>query len=143
MKTKNNPEGKDKIRMIAIMTVSLCVIATGILFSLNSFMKGDTAGGTAGAFIAVIIFAFAVFVFIRGNRDLKGGFPLRDERSGKVIEKATSKAFYVTLYLLLLIGFLSDDIIKFRDVSQAMGIAVGGMAILFAVFWAYYNRKEF
>ena len=133
----------DKARIIAIMAVSLCVIATGILFSLGSLMNGNVLGGAAGAFITVTIFAFAVFVFVRGNRALKGGFPLHDERSRKVIEKATSKTFFVTLYLLLAIGFLSEDLIHFRDVSQAMSISVGIMAALFAVFWLYYNRKGF
>jgi len=64
------------------------------------------------------------------------------ERIKRVLEKASSKAFYVSLYLLLLVGFLSDDIIKFRDVSQATSLAVGLMAVLFAVFWTYYNKKE-
>ena len=48
---------------------------------------------------------------------------------------------FVTMYSLLAIGFLSEDVIHFRDVSQAASVAVGIMAILFAVFWAYYNRK--
>ena len=129
------------LSLIAIILVSLFVIATGTLFSLNSFMKGNIAGGVSGVLIAIIILVFAIFVFRRGNRDMKEGDPLKDERSKKVIEKASSLAFYVTLYLLLAIGFLSDDIIKFRDVSQATSIAVAGMAILFAAFWAYYNRK--
>jgi len=142
MKTKNNTEGKDKIRMAAIVIVSLAVIATGTLFSRTAFMKGDISGGVVGAFISITILAFVIFVFIRGNRDMEKGFPLQDERSRKVIEKATSKAFYISMYSLLAIGFLSENIIHFRDVSQATGIAVGMMALLFAVFWAYYNRKE-
>jgi len=142
MKTKNNTEGKDKIRMTAIMIVSLFVIATGTLFSLKSFINGEIAGGVMGIVIAITILAFAIFVFRRGNRDLKKGFPLQDERSKRVMQKAMSMSFLVSLYLLLAVGFLSDDVIKFRDVSQATSIAVGGMAILFAVFWIYYNRKE-
>ncbi|NQU98637.1 DUF2178 domain-containing protein [Candidatus Woesearchaeota archaeon] len=140
MKTKI--EGKEKIRMIALIIVSLFVIVTGILFSLKSFTKGNIAGGIGGGIIAIIILVFAIFVFRRGNRDMKEGYPLKDERSRKVIEKASSLAFYVTLYLLLAIGFLSDDIIKFRDISQATSLAVAGMAILFVGFWAYYNKKE-
>ena len=93
--------------------------------------------------IAIIILVFAVIVFKRGNKDLKNGYPLQDERSKKVLDKASSRAFYVSLYLLLLIGFLSDDLIPFRDVSQATSVAVGGMALLFLIFWIYYNRKEF
>ncbi len=141
MKNENNTKGKDKIRLTSISIISLLVIATGTLFSLMRFMKGDVAGGVGVALIALIILAFAIFVFIRGNRDMKKGFPLQDERSKRVMQKAMSMAFLVSLYLLLAIGFLSDDIIKFRDVSQATSAAVGGMAILFAVFWVYYNRK--
>ena len=148
MKTKNNTESKDKnfqlmkIRLTAISIISLLVIATGISFSLMRFMKGDVTGGITGALIAIIVLVFAIFVFIRGNKDIKKGIPWRDERSRKVIEKASSRAFYVTIYMLLAIGFLSEDIIHFRDVSQATGLAIGIMAILFGVFWAYYNRKE-
>ncbi|MFH1637868.1 MAG: DUF2178 domain-containing protein [Candidatus Woesearchaeota archaeon] len=132
---------KDKIRLTAIIIISLFVIATGTAFSLMRFMAGDVSGGIAGTLIALTILAFAIFVFIRGNRDFKKGFPLKDERSKKVIEKASSKAFIITIYALLAIGFLSEDIIHFRDVSQATGLAIGIMAILFAGFWAYYNRK--
>jgi len=131
-----------KIRMTAIVIISLLVIVTGAMFSLNAFIIGDIAGAIGGAGIATTILAFALFTFIRGYRDIKGGFPLKDERSNKVLEMASSRAFFVSLYMLLAIGFLSDDIIKFEDVSQATGIAVGIMAILFAVFLAYYNRKE-
>jgi uncharacterized membrane protein len=134
-------KGNDKIRLTAIILISFLVIATGALFSLNSFFQGEIAGGILGAVIATTIVIFAIFVFMRGSRSLREGFPLHDERSRKVLEKASSKAFYVSLYMLLGIGFLSDFII-FRDVSQATSVAVGIMAILFAVFWAYYNRKE-
>ena len=142
MKEKNNIVRKDKARLIAILIVSFLVILTGTLFSVKTFMKGDMAGGILGVIIAISILAFAIFVFRRGNRDMREGYPLQDERSKRVLEKATSKSFYVSLYLLLAIGFLSEDIIKFRDVSQAMSTAVGGMAILFFVFWIYYNKKE-
>jgi len=141
---KQNKENKkrDKIRLTVIVIISLMVIATGALFSLGSFKNGEIVGGILGLLIAVIIVAFAIIVFKRGNRDLKEGYPLKDERSKKVMEKASSLSFYVSLYLLLLIGFLSDDLIPFRDVSQATSVAVGCMALLFLLSWIYYNRKE-
>ncbi|MAG08167.1 hypothetical protein CMO89_01735 [Candidatus Woesearchaeota archaeon] len=132
----------ERIRLAVIAIISMLVIATGTLFAYNSFMQGKIAGAVLGTIIAIIIVIFAVFVFKRGNEDLKKGFPLKDERSRKVLEKASSKAFYVSLYLLIAIGLLSDKLIKFRDISQATSVAVGGMAILFAVFWAYYNKRE-
>ena len=141
MKTKNNTKGKSKIRLIAILIVGLLVIITGAFFSLGSFKNQNIAGGILGILIAIIILFFAVIVYQRGTNDLKNGFPIQDERSRKVLEKASSKAFYVSLYMLLAIGFLSDDTISFRDVSQATSVAVGMMAVLFAIFWTYYNRK--
>lgn len=142
MKAKNKTAGNEKIRLIAIIILGLLVIATGILWSLTSFMSGEITGGILGIIIAITIFAFAVIVYRRGNRDLKGGYPLKDERSKRVIEKASSLAFYVSLYLLLAIGYFSNDLIPFRDVSQATGVAVGFMGLLFLIFWIYYNRKE-
>lgn len=134
-------KGNDKIRLVAIIIVSFLVITTGSIFSLNSLLQGDVIGSLLGGIIATIIVVFAIFVFVRGSRSLKEGFPLHDERSRKVLEKASSKAFYVSLYILLGIGFISETI-TFRDVSQATSVAVGIMAILFAVFWAYYSRRE-
>jgi uncharacterized membrane protein len=130
-----------KARLAAMAAISLIVAASGALFAWNSFAKGEIAGAILGGIIALIILGFALFTFIRGSKDLKEGYPVKDERSARVMEKATSKAFFVSLYLLLAIGYLSDDLIKFRDVSQATGAAVGGMALLFAMFWIYYSRK--
>ena len=131
----------DKLRMAAMLIISIVVIFTGSLFVMGSLNENDIMGAILGGIIVVIILFFALTVFVRGNRDMRKGFPLRDERSQKVMERASSKAFYVSLYILLGIGFLSD-IIPFRDVSQATSIAVGIMAILFAIFWAYYSRRE-
>lgn len=141
MAKKNDIMGKDRIRLVAIVVVSLFVIVTGGLFAYKSFVGGNDGGGVLGIFIAVVILVFAVSVYKRGNRSLKNGMPLEDERSKKVIRKASSLAFYVTLYMLLAIGFLSEDVLNFRDVSQAMSLAVGGMAVLFGIFWVYYNRS--
>jgi uncharacterized membrane protein len=142
MKAKKNVKRNDKIRLIVICIVSLLVIATGILFWVHAFLKGDVIGGISGALIAITILAFAIFIFRKGNRDMRAGYPLEDERSKRVKEKASSRAFYTSLYLLLLVGLLSDNIIKFRDVSQATSAVVGGMAILFVAFWIFYNKKE-
>lgn len=132
----------ETLRLAAIAVVALVVVATGALFSMGALSQGDVIGAVLGAMIALIILAFAILVFVRGTDDLKNGLPLQDERSQRVMEKAASKAFYVSLYMLLAIGILSEGVLQFRDVSQATGISVGGMALLLLAFWAYYNGKE-
>lgn len=138
---QNKKTRRDRIRLIAIAIISIIVIVTGALFAYGSFKEGNMGGGILGIIIALIILSFAIIVYKRGREDLKRGLPLKDERSRRVMEKATSMAFLVSLYVLLAIGFLSENIIKFRDVSQATGISVGVMALLFLIFWVYYNRK--
>lgn len=132
-----------RIRLFAIGVLSLFVLITGGLYAYSAFSNGDFAGAVLGAIIAVIILGFGLFAVLRGNNDLRNGFPVRDERSTRVMEKASSKAFYFSLYGLLAVGFLSDGVIVFRDVSQATGVCVGVMGLLFGVFWLYYDRKEF
>jgi hypothetical protein len=132
---------KQTARLAMMIIVSLIVVASGILFSANSFSNREAESGILAGIIAITILGFLIFVFIRGSRDLKEGYPIKDERSAKVLEKASSKAFYVSLYVLLALGFLSDGIINFRDVSQATSAAVGLMALLFLIFWLYYNQK--
>jgi peptidoglycan/LPS O-acetylase OafA/YrhL len=132
----------EKIRLIIIGVISLVVIVTGAMFAIGSFRNKEIMGGVLGIIIALIILIFAVMVYKRGNKDMKNGFPLQDERSKRVLEKASSLSFYVSLYLLLLVGFLSDDLIPFRDISQATSVSVGCMALLFLVSWIYYNKKQ-
>jgi len=139
---KKNTKRIEKIRLSAIIIISLIVIVTSTLFATQSFRSGEIVGGILGIIIALIILTFAAIVYKRGNSDIRKGLPIKDERSKKVLEKASSMAFYVSLYLLLAIGFISEKIINFRDVSQAISISVGGMALLFLIFWIYYNKKE-
>jgi uncharacterized membrane protein len=143
MKSTNTYSRTDKSRLMVIILISLFVIITGAFLGVTAIIRNDIGGAVLGTIIAVTILIFAILVFKRGNRDMREGYPLKDERSKRVIEKASSTAFYVSLYLLLGIGFLSEKIIKFRDVSQATSVTVGGMAVLFLVFWIYYNNKSF
>jgi len=132
---------KDRFRMMAIMIISIVVIITGILFAFMSFRNGEVGGGILGIVIIVTILAFAIIVYKRGNRDLKEGFPLKDERSRRVVEKAGHLSFMLSLYLLLGISMLLDSIISFRDQSQVLNVIVGLMALLFAISWLYYNKR--
>jgi uncharacterized membrane protein len=143
MKSTNTYLKRDTSRLMAIILISLFVIVTGAFLTVSAIIRNDLGGAVLGMVIAATILIFAILVFKRGNRDIREGYPLKDERSRRVIEKASSTAFYVSLYLLLGIGFLSERIITFRDVSQATSVTVGGMAVLFLLFWIYYNNKSF
>jgi len=139
---ENNVKSTLKLRQIFIIIITLIVIATITLFWINAFRKGDIAGGGIGIIISVTMLAYLIYVFQKGNKDIRAGYPLEDERSKRVKEKASSRAFYTSLYLLLLAGLLSGSVLKFSNPSQAITASVGLMSLLFAAFWLFYNKKE-
>jgi uncharacterized membrane protein len=133
------PSLSNKIKAIFMGLLAIVVATTLIAYSLNSGEGAYSVGVIIIAAILVVLFGLFAF---RRYKDADRGLPFEDERSRKVLEKASLTSFYVTLYLLLAIGILSEDLINFRDVAQATSAAVGGMVILFFIFWVYYNRKE-
>jgi len=146
MKNKINKKlgtgAADKRRILVVGFLTVIVFASLILYAVKNFVNGIDYSILPGIILAAIIMLFFFIFVMRRAKDVSRGMPFEDERSKRVIEKASSTSFYVTLYLLLAIGMLSEDLIKFRDVSQATGVAVGGMAILFFIFWVYFNKRE-
>ena len=72
---------------------------------------------------------------------LKKGLPVEDERSKKVMNVACAKAYLISIWFLLILSWMSDEIIQFRDVQQALGGGILGMAVILGLCWVYYNRK--
>jgi len=132
---------KDKTKTVLMGIVSALVILTSLLWFGTVLGKGEMRSTLLVAVPAAIIVIFAIGVFLRNYKSVKGGFPIEDERSKRVMEKAMAKAYLISIYLLLAISFASDSMIEFRDVSQAMGAGIIGMAIIFALCWVYYSRR--
>ena len=131
----------DKKRVVLMGVVSALVIMSSLLWFGTVLGKGEMGNALLVAVPAIIIVIFAIGVFLRGYKSLKGGFPVEDERSKRVMEKAMAKAYLISIYLLLAISFASDSMIEFRDVSQAMGAGIIGIAMAFALCWLYYNWR--
>jgi uncharacterized membrane protein len=126
-------------------------LIVGILLSITLVLFAITAGVKRGNFLGasfMIVIALTIVVFFIGytRRELKSvreGFPVEDERSSKVMALAGYKAFLISIYWILIIGWASsNEWIQFRDVSQATGAGILGMAIIFGLCWLYYNKKE-
>ncbi|MDD5433143.1 MAG: hypothetical protein PHE77_00570 [Candidatus Pacebacteria bacterium] len=138
----------DKIRLILITIVSITLFATIILYSFLSVSKREIhAGGLLPILIPLIVIAFMAFFIVRRYKDIKQGMPLEDERSRKVITKASALSFQFSLYWLLAISWFEPFFAKVLfngeklDASQTVGGGVAGMAVFFVVFWLYYNQK--
>ncbi len=131
----------DKTKTILMGVLSVLFIGTLLLWLGTVLGKGEVGNALILAVPAAILAALAIGVFFRNYKSVKGGFPIEDERSKRVMEKAMAKAYLISIYLLLAIGWASDDLIQFRDASQATGAGIIGMAIAFALCWVYYSMR--
>ncbi len=133
---------KDKTRVVLAWVIAALVILASLLLAATLLAKGNIIDIVLPIGIIVIIGLFMIPFVKRRWFDVRKGFPSEDERSKKVMTNASSKAYYVSLYWLLLISFSVEvlEIVEL-DVGQAIGIGIVGMAILFGIFFLYYNGK--
>ena len=136
---KERGSSRDKVKAIVMIVLAIIIGTSFIVYAITS---GNIGHSLVLLVIATVILITIGLFAIKRYRDADKGLPFEDERSKRVMEKASSRSFMVAIYTLLLIGWLSDDIIPFRDVSQATSAVILVIAISFFGFWIYYNRKE-
>jgi uncharacterized membrane protein len=134
----------DKTMVYSKLIVGILLSITLVLFAFTwGIKRGNFLGASLIIVIALTIVVFFIGYTRREFKSFKEGFPVEDERSNKVRTLAGYKAFLISIYWILIIGWASSNgWIQFRDVSQATGAGILGMAIIFGLCWLYYNRKE-
>ncbi|MFA6255396.1 MAG: hypothetical protein WC675_05215 [Patescibacteria group bacterium] len=138
---------KDKIRLILIATGTILLLTTAILYSLMIAQKEKiNLGNLIPLIIPLLIIIFMAFFIIRRYKGIKSGMPLEDEYSKKVMLKASSVSYYLTLYWLLFIGWFEEPIanlfgLQHLDAGQTTGAGIVGMAIFLFALWFYYSKK--
>ena len=133
---------KDKTRVVLAGVIAALVIFGSLLLIVALLDEGENMQLVLPIGIVVIIVLFMVPFVKRRWFDVRKGFPSEDERSKKVMTNASSRAYYVSLYWLLAISFSVEvlEIVEL-DVGQAIGTGIVGMAVLFGIFFLYYNGK--
>ncbi len=139
MKRKN--QNKDKLRVWTAGIVALLVVCTLILFAVTIIRNGNLVVGAISIVIAIILLVFAVSILKRQYNAVKKGFPYQDERSKKIMVLAGYYTFLISIWYLLILGWASESLIQFRDPSQALGIGILGMAIIFGLCWLWVSKK--
>jgi len=123
---------------ILMIILAVMVIASVVLWFVKT-TKEIQLEDIAKFGVILLVVGFAVVVAFKKIRSAKADLPSEDELSKKVMQKAASLAYFVSLYWWLILGFFSERI-KLETHSQ-IGIGIIGMAVLLATFWFYYNYK--
>jgi hypothetical protein len=82
---------------------------------------------------------FGVLYLRGGLADARKGMPFQDERTKKILLYAGAKAFTLSIWGLLVLMYIADQIEIIPRHVAAAGIA--GMALLFFISWIWYDKR--
>ncbi len=87
--------------------------------------------------IVLVLVALALIFGIRRLKSERRGEPAEDELSKKIMQRAASTAYYLSLYWWLALVYISDN--WQREAESLIGTGIMGMAILLALCWIYFK----
>ncbi len=89
--------------------------------------------------VILLLILFAVFAGFRRLGSARRGEPADDELSRNLTRRTAGLSYYISLYLWLIIGFLSDKLNY--ETHTLIGAGIVGMAVIFAVCWLVFNFR--
>jgi len=109
-----------------------------VLWIINSDASFNFS--TIGSYgIIFFVVGFAIYIGIKRFGSIKRGEPAEDELSKKIMQKTAALSYYISLYLWLILMYLSDRLEVEAHTQIAAGILA--MAVTFAVSWAIVNFR--
>lgn len=89
--------------------------------------------------VIVIVVLFALFFGYKRISSSRKGEPTEDELSKRVMQKASSLSYYISLYLWLAIMYFSEKLNY--ETHTIIGAGILGMALVFAICWLVFNFR--
>lgn len=121
-------------KAILIFVVVILVIFTTGMWYFNSVDTPDSS------FVVILfVVGFAVVIGIRIFRSSRRGEPVGDELSKRILTKASSLSFYISLYWWLILMYASDKVAL--ESHSLIGLGILGMAVLFSLGWVFFYFK--
>ena len=93
------------------------------------------------SFIIIALLVYLIFRTLKMRKDAKANIPIADEMTSKAKVMAGSKAFYLSLYLWMLIFIFNSS---FSDNREMLGIGILGSCLLYGIcFWYFKKTGDF
>lgn len=112
--------------------ISVLALASLVLWALEGHLTGS-AREIVQAAIVIVVVGFAVYLGVSRIRSRLRREPAEDELSRKVMTRASSLSYYVSLYLWLFIMCISDK--TSLATHSLVGAGILGMAVVFLLCW--------
>jgi peptidoglycan/LPS O-acetylase OafA/YrhL len=120
---------------LIFIVAALVLITSGLWISHSDFSGQFT--DNIHYLIILLLVGFGVYVGIRRLKSEKRGQPAEDELSKKIMQKASSLSYFISIYLWLGIMYFSDKVTI--PMHELFGLGIIGMAIIFAICWGVYS----
>lgn len=124
-------------------SIILIIVLVAVLISFGVWLMSAQTSPDLGDLvlypIVLIILVFAVIVIWSRIKSHMKGEPAEDELSKSILRKASSMAFYTSLYAWLVISYLNDNLGLETHTVIGGGIIV--MVIIFIAYWGYYGLR--
>ena len=120
----------------------ILVLATLGLYFFNISPGGIELGEAIILILPlIIILGFGIFI-IKRHKDANGG-ALEDERTRNIMNVSMARAYLLSIYWLLFLGFFSKDFgLDSLETSSITGLGILGMAILFGLCYTYTSKFD-
>jgi ABC-type branched-subunit amino acid transport system permease subunit len=122
-----------------VMILLAAVVITGAIIWLMHGHEEIRTGTLVMLSILLLLAAFAVAIAVSKLKSAKEGLQSEAELSQLIKDKASSRAYYVSLYWWLIVMYMTEKTPAATETLIGAGIL--GMAVLFAGFWLYFNFK--
>lgn len=87
--------------------------------------------------VILVLIGFGVYFGLKRLISEKRGEPVEDELSKRIVQKASSTSYYISIYMWLAFMYISDK--TKMETHTLIGAGILGMAILFFVCWVVYK----
>jgi len=119
-------------KTIVGFVISALVLVALAVWALKGHISGNVQEIGMAAIVLVLV-AFAVFLGVSRLRSRRRGEPAEDELSRKVMTRASSLSYYISIYLWLFIMYISDK--TSLPSHTLIGGGILGMAVIFLFCW--------
>lgn len=112
--------------------VGALVLASLAVWALKGRLTANVSE-IASAGIILVLVGFALYAVLSRLRSHRRGEPGEDELSRRIMTRASSLAYYVSIYLWLFVMYISDK--TTLPAHTLVGTGILGMAVVFLLCW--------
>jgi len=119
-------------RTVIGFVISALILVALAVWALKGHLSGNI-GEIAMAGIVLVLVGFALFVGVSRLRSHRRHEPAEDEMSRQYMTRASSLAFYISIYLWLFVMYVSDK--TTLPSHTLIGGGIVAMAMVFFLCW--------